>query len=223
MDYLRKQIPENFILITGGLKREFYEKGFKIFNSFYVIDQSGFQSYEKQKLVPFGEFIPLQNFLQIFKLTEGSTDFSVGKKEAKISILYDEKEIMFEPSICYEAIFQSFNDSQISMLINITNDAWFGKTTGPRNHLAAAIFRSVEKGVPLIRSANSGISVVTNGNGKIKKKLGLNLTGFIDYEIKIANQRTFFINHGNFALILLLFLLISIFFLLDFLFIRRRF
>ena len=68
-------------------------------------------------------------------------------------------------------------------MINITNDAWFGKTIGPRQHLSSQIFRAVEKSTPLVRSANSGISVVTDENGKIFKKILLNTQGFIDVRL----------------------------------------
>ena len=90
--------------------------------------------------------MPLRGF-NLFKLTPGSTDFEKGEQENQIRIIYEESELFFEPSICYEAIFQTFGAEESSIMINITNDAWFGYTTGPRQHLAAQIFRSVEKSV----------------------------------------------------------------------------
>ena len=147
----------------------------------------------------------------MWKLTPGKTDFSKGKIENLLKIKLDEETIIFEPSICYEAIFQTFNYQKVDLLINITNDAWFGNTNGPKQHLTASIFRSVEKGVPLVRSANSGISVITNVNGKILKKLDLNKRGFIEYNITLGDNSTFFMKHKNkvvFYLILIIFLLI---------------
>ena len=73
-------------------------------------------------------------------------------------------------------------------MINITNDAWFGNTVGPKQHLSAQIFRAVEKSMPLVRSANSGISVVTNSNGKIIKKIDLNEQWFYRYKIIIEKK-----------------------------------
>ena len=145
-------------------------------------------------MVPFGEFIPFKNVLKIVKLTDGSTDFSAGSLEKKINIFIDNNKLSIEPLICYEAIFQSLNRDDLDFIINITNDAWFGKTIGPRQHLAASIFRSIEKGVPLIRSANSGISVLTNSKGKILEKIDLNKQGLINSTIKIENKKTIFQN-----------------------------
>ena len=123
--------------------------------------------------MPFGEFIPLRFLFNILKLTPGKTDFSEGDREQVLFFELGQERIYLEPSICYEAIFQTFNDKKIELLINITNDAWFGNFIGPKQHLTASIFRSVEKGIPFIRSANSGISVVTDENGKILKKIDL--------------------------------------------------
>ncbi len=208
IDYINKNLDDDTTIITGGLRRVFKGNNFKVFNSIFVIQKGEIIFYDKKKLVPFGEFIPLRFFLDIWKLTPGKTDFSKGKIENLLKIELDEKTIMFEPSICYEAIFQTFNYQKVDLLINITNDAWFGNTNGPKQHLTASIFRSVEKGVPLVRSANSGISVITNANGKILKKLDLNKTGFIEYKITLGDNSTFFMKHKNkvvFYLILIIF------------------
>ena len=124
------------------------------------------------------------------KFTPGSTDFSVGKTDSQIELTILNKKIIFEPSICYEAIFQTSHKKESQFLVNITNDGWFGKTVGPKQHLSAQIFRAVEKSNPLIRSANSGISVVTDENGKLRFHFffdaGLN-TG-ITYTNKVKTQ-----------------------------------
>ena len=101
-------------------------------------------------------------------------------------------KFFFEPSICYEAIFQTSQSKNSNLIINVTNDAWFGKTTGPRQHLAAQIFRSVEKGSVLIRVANSGISALVNTKGKIEEKIELDISGYIDKTIKLESNETFF-------------------------------
>ena len=151
--------------------------------------------------MPFGEFIPFRFLFNILKLTPGQTDFSRGDMDKILFLELEQGKIYFEPSICYEAIFQTFNSRKIELLINITNDAWFGNFTGPKQHLTASIFRSVEKGVPLVRSANSGISVITDKNGKILKKLDLDTSGFIDYDLNLGKNRTFFMSHKNVILI----------------------
>ncbi len=209
INYLKKNITENTTIITGGLRRSFEGNNFKVYNSMFIIQRDNFFFYDKKRLVPFGEFVPFRSILDFWKLTPGETDFSKGETNSYFGFLYGEKELIFQPSICYEAIFQTFNYKKIMMLINVTNDAWFGSTTGPKQHLAASIFRSVEKGVPLIRSANSGISVITNSDGKIIKKLGLNKSGFLQSEIGLGDNSTFFMKHKNSVLLLgIIFILI---------------
>ena len=121
-----------------------------------------------------------------------------------------------KPSICYEAIFQTFSAEESQFIINITNDAWFGKTTGPRQHLSAQIFRAVEKSIPLIRSANSGISVITNQNGKIIKSIDLNKQGVYRLKLPLKKTQTFFEKTKNYSnLIFIFFLLFLLFYLID--------
>ena len=135
----------------------------------------------------------------------------------------EKEEIFFEPSICYEAIFQTFSNNKSSLFVNITNDAWFGKTIGPRQHLASQIFRSVEKSVFFLRSANSGISVIVNDKGEILKKINLNSTGYIDFKISLSSEETFFEKHGNITIFLIIFLLGLLFYLIEFLISLKRY
>ena len=173
-------------------------------------------------MVPFGEFIPLRFLFNIFKLTPGKTDFSKGDKDEVLFLELAQEKIYFEPSICYEAIFQTFNNKKIELLINITNDAWFGNFIGPKQHLTASIFRSVEKGIPVIRSANSGISVVTDKNGKILKKIGLNKSGFIEHDLNLKKNETFFMKHKNIVLVYLICIIFLICILTDCLIKKRK-
>jgi apolipoprotein N-acyltransferase len=221
LNYLSKNIKQNITIITGGLRRDLNDKEVKVFNSMYLIQKNKITFYDKKHLVPFGEFIPFRNFLRVFKLTHGETDFSVGKGKNQLSMKYYQKRIVIEPSICYEAIFQTFNSEKIDLFINITNDAWFGSSTGPEQHLTASIFRSVEKGVPLIRSANSGISVITDSNGKILKKLDLNTSGYLESKLSIGNNSTFFTKYKKPILPMLILLLFFINLSIDF-FIKKR-
>ena len=223
VEYLKKKIPENITLITGGLRREFNNKSFKLFNSLYVINDETFDYYDKKKLVPFGEFIPFRRILKSFKLAPGTTDFSQGNKLNQMIIRLEKKEFFFEPSICYEAIFQTLTKNKSSVFINITNDAWFGKTIGPKQHLASQIFRSVEKSVLFLRSANSGISVIVNDKGEILKKINLNSTGYIDVRISLSSEETFFEKHGNISIFLIILLLGLLFYLIEFLISLKRY
>ena len=173
-------------------------------------------------MVPFGEFIPLRFLFNILKLTPGKTDFSKGDRDEVLFFESEQEKIYLEPSICYEAIFQTFNNKKIELLINITNDAWFGNFIGPKQHLTASIFRSVEKGIPLIRSANSGISVVTDENGKILKKIGLNKSGFIEHDLNLLKNETFFMKHKNIVLVYLILIILLICLLTDRLIKKRK-
>ena len=223
LEYVKNKIPPNITLITGGLRREFNDKNFKLFNSLYLINNKNFDFYDKKKLVPFGEFVPLRGILKSFKLAPGTTDFSEGDKVSQMRIELEKEDILFEPSICYEAIFQTFTKNKSSVFVNITNDAWFGKTIGPRQHLASQIFRSVEKSVFFLRSANSGISVVVNKKGEILKKINLNSTGYIDINTQLSSEETFFEKYGNISVFLIILFLGLLFYLIEFLISLKRY
>ena len=223
IEYLKTEIPKNVTLITGGLRREFNNESFKLFNSLYLIKNENLHFYDKKKLVPFGEFVPLRGFLKSFKLAPGTTDFSEGDKANQMRIELEKEEIFFEPSICYEAIFQTLAENKSSVFVNITNDAWFGKTIGPRQHLASQIFRSVEKSVFFLRSANSGISVVVNNKGEILKKINLNSSGYIDISTQLSPEETFFEKHGNTSILLIILFLGLLFYLIEFLISLKRY
>jgi apolipoprotein N-acyltransferase len=220
--FLQKNIPENITLITGSLRRSFSNNGYKVFNSLYIFKDEILDYYDKKKLVPFGEFIPLRGVLNLFKLTPGYSDYSRGEKKNEMFFFNNNSKFFFEPSICYEAIFQTSQSKNSNLIINVTNDAWFGKTTGPRQHLAAQIFRSVEKGAVLIRVANSGISALVNTKGKIEEKIELDISGYIDKTIKLESNETFFEKSGNLALALFIIFLFLLFCLIEFLFSLKR-
>ena len=223
IEYIKKNIPKNITLITGGLRREFNNKNFKIYNSLYLINNENFDFYDKKKLVPFGEFVPLRGILKSFKLAPGTSDFSEGDKVNQMRIKLENKEFFFEPSICYEAIFQTFSKNKSSVFVNITNDAWFGKTIGPRQHLASQIFRSVEKSVFFLRSANSGISVIVNNKGKILKKISLNSVGYIEMKTQLSSEETFFERHGNITVFFTIIFLGLLFYLIEFIISLKRY
>ena len=221
---LRKRIMNSFneetVIITGGLRRE----KLKVFNSLYLISKSSVNFYDKRKLVPFGEFIPLRSILPFKKLTEGSTDFTRGfSRKVMIINNHESKVIAFEPSICYEGIFpeKDINGINLDFLVNITNDAWFGNTTGPQQHLVATKFRSIERGLPLVRVANSGISAAFNKNGKTIKLVPHNTEGFIDVVLEIDSNQTIYSKYGDVILILLLSFCLIITLGIDFFFKKK--
>ena len=161
----------------------------EIFNSLIIANNKleiMFQ-YNKIKLVPFGEFLPLEPFLSslgLKKITDGYGSFSRGVTN-KIFIL-DNLKIL--PLICYEIIFPGLNQTQKNLIINISEDAWFGETIGPSQHFAKAIFRAIENNVYLARSANKGVSAFIDNKGIVKKVLKSNETGVIEFNLPIINN-----------------------------------
>jgi len=156
-------------------------------------------------------------------LDDSYTRFLEPKEANQMRIELEKEEILFEPSICYEAIFQTFTKNNPSVFVNITNDAWFGKTIGPKQHLASQIFRSIEKSVFFLRSANSGISVVVNNKGEILKKINLNSSGYIDISTQLSPEETFFEKHGNTSILLIILFLGLLFYLIEFLISLKRY
>lgn len=145
-----------------------------IFNSAYLIDKQGtlIDRYDKLQLVPFGEYVPLKmilGWLAPIAYSFGVSEFSAGDE----FVLFDfpEKKVSFGTLICFEDVFPKIARQFVNMgakfLIVITNDAWFGKTGAPYQHLQASVFRAVENGIPIVRSANTGISGFISYKGKV--------------------------------------------------------
>ena len=160
-----------------------------IFNSLVITNHKLdilFQ-YNKIKLVPFGEFLPLESTLNkigLKKVTEGHGSFSKGST-SNIFILENLKLL---PLICYELIFPKLSENQKNLIVNISEDAWFGNTIGPSQHFAKAIFRSIENNVYLVRSANKGFSAFIDNKGVVKKVLKPNEKGVIELNVPIINN-----------------------------------
>ena len=190
-NFLKKHLdflPKNSILISGAILANFSDKGSisQIWNSIIFINDQGeiIDFYDKHKLVPFGEYVPFRRFLPfIKKITFGMVDFSVGKKSQLISI--NNNLPNFIASICYEAYypFGLYPKKENSILINITNDAWYGNSTGPHQNFIATVFRAIENRIPVIRVSNNGISAIINPYGKILIKTKLNKAEVLDFEI----------------------------------------
>ena len=149
------------------------------------------QQYNKQKLVPFGEFLPFENLLNSFglkKITEGHGSFQKGIKQSNIKM----EQLNILPLICYEIIFTKFiQDASFNtnLIINISEDGWFGNSIGPDQHYAKSIFRAIEKGTFLLRSANKGISAILNNKGVTIKQLNRNEAGNIEMEVPLINSK----------------------------------
>jgi apolipoprotein N-acyltransferase len=150
-----------------------------------VIDDSArlLTRYDKVDLVPFGEYTPMRwlfGRIGLGKLVSGTFDFSPGPGRQTLA---PPGVPPFSPLICFEAVFPNGAappEPRPTWLLNITNDAWFGTSSGPYQHLAMARMRAVEEGLPLVRAANTGISVVTDAYGRIAARLGLGEMGVLD-------------------------------------------
>ncbi|HJN22316.1 MAG TPA: apolipoprotein N-acyltransferase [Rhodospirillales bacterium] len=171
--------PPDGLVITGAPRMD---KSSRVWNSLHAIDPIGriVGTYDKFHLVPFGEYVPLRRVLNIAKITSGRRDFSAG---AGLRTLHLKGLPPVSPLICYEAIFPgrvTDRNDRAHWLLNITNDAWFGLSSGPYQHFATARLRAVEEGLPLVRVANTGISAVIDAYGRTLKRLELGRRGVID-------------------------------------------
>ena len=206
--HIAKVIPENTILLAGGdiASNDNY------YNSITAINNQGhiLNSYYKNHLVPFGEYIPFREFILIDKITSTIGDLSKGISLMDMDLAGIPK---FSPLICYEIIFPGQvmqKNSKAKWILNVTNDAWFGKSSGPYQHYYKARVRAVEEGVPVIRSANTGISAIIDPYGRELMKLNLGDTGIIEGKLPYNIETySFFHYYKNLPIICFL-LIISI-------------
>ena len=194
----------------------------KYFNSLAVLNYKLeiLSLYNKINLVPFGEFLPFEKTLSKFglkKITPGYSSFSSGDERMMINLGSQFNEKLILPLICYEIIYPAKikKANQLpDLVVNISEDAWFGQSIGPQQHFTKAIYRSIEEGVFIARSANKGISAFINPNGKVLKSLNTGESGNIELNFPYFNQPTLFSNHGNkiFFLIILLYIFLTLIF-----------
>jgi len=169
-------------------------------------------TYNKINLVPFGEFLPFENFFLKFnlkKLTSGYNSFSAGNERniIKLNSAFNEKLLL--PLICYEIIYPGkikTNKQFPDLVINISEDAWFGNSIGPQQHFIKVIYRSVEEGVFIARSANKGISAFIDPNGVVIKSLNTGESGHIELNFPSFYKKTLFAHYGNKIFYLIIFL-----------------
>lgn len=196
-------LGENSLLLTGVIRRNILtDNKLHYSNSLVAIDRSGriAAAYDKFHLVPFGEYIPFRNILPLRTLANLGVDFTAG---SGLQTLHLDGLPAFSPLICYEAIFPhevARPDDRPEMLVNITNDGWYGKTAGPYQHFISARLRAIEEGIPLIRAANTGISGVIDAYGRITAEIGLGKTGYVDADVPVAIAPTFYSRYGDMPL-----------------------
>ncbi len=186
-----KNFRKNHLILFGVNRFDSQKNGY--FNSLIIINNKMeiIQEYKKQKLVPFGEFLPFQKIMNKFgfkKITEGHGSFLRGNNQN--NLIYENLNIL--PLICYEIIFTKFiqkSDINTNLIVNISEDGWFGDSIGPYQHFSKTIFRAIEQNSFLIRSANKGISAIIDNKGNIIKKLGPNEAGNIELEIPLLKNK----------------------------------
>jgi apolipoprotein N-acyltransferase len=175
-----------------------------LFNRAYVVSSSAevVGYYDKIKLAPFGEYIPFQSSILFFldKLVEGIGDFAAGT-EPKVFAFSHERQEQFGVLICYEGIFpdlaRRFVANGADFLVNITNDAWFGRSSAPYQHLVMEAMRAVENRVPLVRAANTGFSAIVAVDGQILSQTPLYKTTSLVEDLAWPQVSSFYAHHGD--------------------------
>ena len=205
-------LPKGSVLITGSVRAPDVPPGTRItraYNSVYVIDHDGnvLSVYDKLHLVPFGEFLPFQDFMEKIgfeQLTRIQGGFIPGIHRRSMDVPNAPRML---PLICYEAIFPGDvveRNDRPGWIVNLTNDGWFGISTGPYQHLQQARLRAIEQGLPLVRSANTGISAVIDPLGRIVARLGLGVEGVLDSPLPAAIPPTPYARAGDLPVLIIL-------------------
>ena len=218
-DLFSKNFSKNHIIIMGIKDLDNKNNKNLYFNSLAVFDNklNLIKSYNKVNLVPFGEFMPFEKFFKfigIGTVTNNHQSFSHGLKRKSLNIKIDKLNISLLPLICYEIIYSGrlFKDHEFDYIINISEDGWFGKSIGPKQHFVHSIFRSIESGKYIIRSANNGISAIINPLGIVEKQVKFGNTGHIDFTESKVIKPTLFARYGNIIFIILILLYIFLIF-----------
>jgi len=186
--------------LIGSPSFERVGKKFAFFNSAYVANAKGkvVDKYDKVHLVPFGEYVPLKKFLPfINKLTEQVGDFLPGKKGKTIK----HKNLTLGIQICFEVVFPGLSREAVkngaNLIINMTNDAWFGKKSAPFQHFSMVVFRAVENRRAVARSANTGISGFIDPVGRQLSTTGLYIDAHISERLPLLKKMTFYTLYGD--------------------------
>lgn len=205
-------LPDRAVLITGGVRPADAAPGrgpIRAYNSVYVIDHDGtiLSVYDKVHLVPFGEYLPFQALLEklgLMQLTKVPGGFLSGDRHRAYSV---PRAPLMLPLICYEIIFPGDvvpPGDRPGWMLNVTNDGWFGISTGPYQHLAQARVRAIEEGLPLVRAANTGISAIVDPLGRVVKSLPLGTEGVIDGPLPRPITPPFYAKTGDGLIILII-------------------
>jgi apolipoprotein N-acyltransferase len=168
-------------------------------NSMVAIDHAGIiqGTYDKAHLVPFGEYVPFRSVLPIDKITPGTTDFTFGPGPRTLHL---PGLPPVSALICFEVIFPGEvidPADRPQWLLAISNDAWYGFTSGPFQHFAIARVRAIEEGLPVVRAANNGISGLIDPMGRVVRRIGLDVVGYLDLPLPRALPPTLYEQSGD--------------------------
>ena len=210
---------ENHLLTIGTNSRVSKDGNTNYFNSLSIYDQNLnlLYDYNKVNLVPFGEFLPFENILKNIGLrviTNNYYSFSRGNQREIIEINREGFSLKILPLICYEIIYSGklFENQSFDLIINISEDGWFGNSIGPDQHFTHSVFRAIESGKYILRSANNGVAAIINPLGIVEKKVNFGKSGYIDFKESKKIKPTLFFKYGNKIFIILIFLYIFIIF-----------
>jgi apolipoprotein N-acyltransferase len=173
---------------------------FRTYNSVLLVTPEGLPpaKYDKIHLVPFGEMIPFESAFPILRRVDfGEADFEPGSERTVFSI----PAARFSTLICFEAIFprlvRQFTDRGAELLVNVTNDVWYGRTSMPFQHASMAVMRSIENRRSLVRSANSGVSLMADPYGRVVARLGIFESGVLVHDLPVISATTFYTRRGD--------------------------
>jgi len=201
--------PKDGYVITGALRANPPPGAVtQVWNSIEAVDASGVirARYDKAHLVPFGEYVPFSDVLPMRKITPGGIDLSAGPGPQTLDL---PGLPSFSPIVCYEAIFPAAvvdEADRPAWILNVTNDGWYGHSSGPYQHFAIARTRAVEEGLPLVRAANNGISGMVDPAGRILGGMNLDTIGYLDAELPRAAPPTLYSRGGDWLFLVLLIL-----------------
>jgi apolipoprotein N-acyltransferase len=193
-------LPPGTVLIVGAARPATAAPTpgmLRAYNSIYLIDHDGsiLGTYDKLHLVPFGEYLPFQNFLErlgLMQLTKVRGGYIPGERRGPMTV---PRAPAFLPLICYEIVFPGEAvppGERPGWLVNLTNDGWFGRSSGPYQHLQQSRVRAIEEGLPLVRAANTGVSAVIDPAGRILASLPLGAEGVLDAPLPRPIDATFY-------------------------------
>lgn len=185
---IARRLPASSVLLAGTLRQDAETKTY--FNSIeFLTKANGITGhYDKHHLVPFGEYVPFSRYIPIPAIANLFGDMGRGDGAKTITT----GGVRISPLICYEAIFPgevtAHGAAQPQLLVNVTDDSWFGDTRGPVQHLATARARAVEEGLPLIRAANTGVSAIIDRFGNVVDAMPYGAQGILNMPISIATN-----------------------------------